>query len=216
MDLQGSRQSGPLRLPSRNEILFLLAVFGCVLVWSWIDPKDRFTWWLEAAPALGALLLLALTAKRFPLTRLSYWLICIHALVLLVGAHYTYAQVPVFDWLRDEFALGRNNYDKLGHFVQGFVPALIARELLLRTSPLRPGRWLFAIIVLSCLGISADYELIEWLVAIGSGTSADAFLGTQGDVWDTQKDMATALLGAVAGLVTLSWMQNRELGLTDR
>lgn len=191
----------------------LLAVFSVVLVWSWIGPKDRFIWWLEAAPALIALALLALTFKRFALTRLSYWLICAHALVLLIGAHYTYAEVPAFDWLRDNLGTARNDYDKLGHFFQGFVPALIGRELLLRTSPLKPGKWLFAIILLSVLGISACYELVEWLVAIGTGTGADAFLGTQGDVWDTQKDMATALFGAAAGLLTLSWMQNRELGL---
>jgi putative membrane protein len=191
----------------------LLAIFFSVLVWSGIAPKDRFTWWLEAMPAFIAFPLLLLTARRFPLTRLSYCLICLHALILFVGAHYTYAEVPAFDWLRDKYALGRNDYDKLGHFVQGFVPALIGRELLLRTSPLKPGKWLFVIIVLGCLGISAAYELVEWLVAVNTGTSADAFLGTQGDVWDTQKDMATAFIGAVAGLLTLSWAQNRELGM---
>jgi putative membrane protein len=162
---------------------------------------------------LLALPLLVLTFKRFPLTRLSYWLICAHALVLLVGAHYTYAQVPAFDWLRDQLGTARNDYDKLGHFFQGFVPALIGRELLLRTSPLKPGKWLFVILVLGVLGISAGYELVEWLVAIATGAGSEAFLGTQGDVWDTQKDMATALFGAAAGLLILSSIQNRELGL---
>lgn len=204
-----------IRLPSRNEVLGLAIVFAVTLVWSWIGAKDRLTWWLEAAPALAALLILAFTATRFPLTRLSYWLICGHALVLLVGAHYTYAEVPAFDWVRDTFHQTRNNYDKLGHFVQGFVPALIARELLLRTSPLKPGKWLFVIIVLACLGISAAYELIEWQVAIHTGTAADAFLGAQGDIWDTQEDMATALIGAIVGLLSLSSMQDRELRLSE-
>lgn len=201
-----------IRLPSRNELIVLAAAFAVVLVWSWIGAKDRLTWWLEAAPALAAFAILTFTATRFPLTRLAYWLICGHALVLLVGAHYTYAEVPAFDWIRDAFHQTRNNYDKVGHFVQGFVPALIARELLLRSSPLKPGKWLFTIIVLSCLGISAAYELVEWLVAISSGTAADAFLGAQGDIWDTQEDMATALVGAIVGLVSLSWLQDRELG----
>lgn len=201
-----------IRHPTPLEFAALAFAFASVLIWSWIDPKDRFTWWLEAIPALVALALLIITAKRFPLTRLSYWLICLHAVVLLVGAHYTYAEVPAFDWLRDTLGQSRNNYDRLGHFVQGFVPALIARELLLRTSPLEPGKWLFALVTLGCLGISAAYELIEWLVAIGTGTAAEAFLGTQGDVWDTQSDMATALIGAVAGLLLLSWLQDRELG----
>lgn len=203
----------PLRIPSRNEFLFLLILFFSVLVWSWIAPKDRFTWWLEAAPALIAFFILFATRNKFPLTRLSYWLICLHVIVLLVGAHYTYAEVPAFDWLRDQMGSARNNYDKLGHFVQGFVPALVIRELLLRTSPLRPGKWLTSIIIFACLGISAAYELLEWLAAISTGEAAHAFLGTQGDEWDTQKDMATALLGAITSLLLFSRMQNAELGL---
>lgn len=193
----------------------MLAIFFIVLAWSWIEPRARLTWRLEAAPALAALLLLSLTFERFPLTRLSYWLICFHALILLVGAHYTYAQVPAFDWLRNALGTARNDYDKLSHFVQGFVPTLIGRELLLRTSPLKPGKWLFAHIVMACLGISAWYEIIEWIVAAGAGTAAESFLGAQGDIWDTQKDMATAFAGTVAGLLTLSWLQNRKLGLAQ-
>ena len=131
--------------------------------------------------------------------------------MLLIGAHYTYAEVPLFNWLRDEFQLSRNHYDKIGHFMQGFGPAMVARELLLKTSPLKAGKWLFAIICLSCLGISALYEILEWGVAIGTGEAAEAFLGTQGDVWDTQKDMAFALLGAVTALAALGRVHDRML-----
>lgn len=188
-----------------------LAVYWAVLIWSAIAPKDRFTWFLEVLPALIALPVLAFTRRRFPLTPLTWWLILAHCIVLMVGGHYTYAEVPLFNWLRDEFQLARNHYDKIGHFMQGFVPAMIARELLLKTSPLKTGKWLFAIICLSCLGISALYEMLEWSVAVGTGEAAEAFLGTQGDVWDTQKDMAFALLGAVTALAALGRLHDRML-----
>lgn len=191
-------------------IVALVSLLG-VTLWSAINPADRLTWWMEALPVLIAVPLLAATYSRFPLTGLAYALIWVHCLILLVGAHYTYAEVPLFNWLRDAFDMARNHYDRVGHFAQGFVPAIIARELLLRTSPLRPGRWLFTIVVLSCLGISAAYELIEWAAAALTGEAADAFLGTQGDQWDTQKDMALALIGAVSAQLLLSRLHDRQI-----
>ena len=188
-----------------------LAVFLAVLLWSGVGPYDRFTWLLEVLPALIALALLAATWARFPLTRLLYWLILVHALVLMVGGHYTYARVPAFDWLRDTFDLARNHYDRVGHFVQGFVPAVAVRELLLRTSTLRRGGWLFVLTVAACLAVSALYELVEWAVALASGTAAEAFLGTQGDVWDTQSDMFLCLVGALAAMLTLTSWHDRQL-----
>ena len=173
--------------------------------------RNLFTWFLEALPAIAGVLILLLSYKRFRLTNLAYVLIWIHAIILLVGAHYTYARVPVFDWLRDTFDLGRNHYDRIGHIAQGFVPAILAREVLLRTSPLKKGKWLFFIVVCICLAISASYELLEWSVAAVTGTAADMFLGTQGDVWDTQKDMALCFLGAVVALVALGRAHDRSL-----
>ncbi len=189
---------------SRLPLICLLAGL-LVLVWSGIEPKDRLTWWLEVAPALIAAVVMMATWRRFRLTGFLYVLIAIHAVILMVGGHYTYAEVPLFDWVRDVTGGSRNNYDKVGHFAQGFVPAFVLRELLLRTSPLRQGFWLGAVIVLSCLGISAAYELLEWLSAVAWGGSADAFLGLHGDVWDTQKDMATAGVGAVCALFLSRW-----------
>jgi putative membrane protein len=197
--------------PSRRSIVVWCAIFAVVLVWSFVDPKDRLTWWLESAPALIAVVILAATLRRFPLTPLVYWLILVHSIVLMIGGHYTYAEVPLFDWLKEPLGWTRNNYDKVGHFVQGFVPALIARELLLRHTRLEPGGWLNVIVVSVCLAISALYELIEWQVAVSTGEAADAFLGTQGDVWDTQKDMATALIGAIVAVATLASVHDREL-----
>ena len=191
--------------------IVLLISGAAVAVWSAIEPHDRLTWWMEALPALIAGVLLVVTYKRFRFTDIVYGLIFLHAVILLVGAHYTYAQVPAFSWLRDAYDLSRNHYDRVGHFAQGFVPAMVARELLLRTSPLRRGGWLFAIIVMSCLGISAAYELIEWIAAEVSGEAATAFLGTQGDDWDTQKDMALALVGAFTALLALSRWHDRML-----
>lgn len=188
-----------------------LAVFGGGLLWSAIDPKDYFTWALEVAPALIVVMLLALTRRRFPLTPLLYLLILGHCLILMVGGHYTYAEVPLFDQLRDWFGGSRNNFDKVGHFMQGFVPAIAAREILIRHQVVNGRGWcnLFAISV--CLAFSALYELIEWLVALTSGESADAFLGTQGYVWDTQSDMAMALVGAICALLLLSRHHDRHL-----
>lgn len=189
----------------------LLAVFLTVSVWSVINPRDLFTWFLEVLPALIGLVVIIATYKRFRLTTLLYVLICIHATILLIGGHYTYAEMPLFNWLRDTFSLGRNYYDRLGHLAQGFIPAMIAREVLLRLTPLRRGKMLFFIIVCICLAISAFYEFIEWWVAVASGSAADAFLGTQGDVWDTQWDMFFAFCGAILALLTLSKYHDKQL-----
>jgi putative membrane protein len=187
----------------------LLGAVAAVFVWSYIGCYDRFTWLLEVAPVLVALPFLAATYRRFPLTDLTYFLIAVHAVILMVGGHWTYARVPLFNWIRDAFDLSRNHYDKLGHFAQGFMPAIYAREILLRTSPLRPGKWLFFLVASVCLAFSALYELIEWIVA--EITEAEDFLGTQGDAWDTQKDMAICLVGAVAGQLLLRRRHDREL-----
>lgn len=200
-------------MPTRPDTfpLALLAGVLAVTIWSAIEPHDRLTWVLETAPVFVAVALLSATYRTFPLTNLLYALVALHAVVLLIGGHYTYALVPAFDWLRDVFGWSRNHYDRVGHFVQGFVPALIARELLLRTSPVKPGKWLFAIVILACLGISAAYELLEWIAAETGGAAAEAFLAMQGDVWDTQKDMGLALIGAVASLLLLSRWHDRQL-----
>lgn len=190
-------------------LLWLLV--AAVATWSAIAPKDRFTWWLEALPALAVLVLLPALRGRFRLTTLAYLLVAAHAIVLLVGAHYTYAEVPLFDALRDAFALSRNHYDRVGHLMQGFTPAIVAREVLLRRSPLPGSRWLPFLVVCFCLAFSAFYELIEWWVAVGSGDEAVAFLATQGDVWDTQWDMFLALVGATAALAMLSGLHGRQL-----
>jgi len=191
-------------------ILWALA-FALVLLWSAVAPKDYATWWLEVLPALAAAVVLLATLRRFPLTPLLYRLILLHAFILMVGGHYTYAEVPLFDILKEPLGWGRNNYDKLGHFAQGFVPAMAAREILLRLSPLERGAWLNLFVVSLCLAISASYELIEWWVALLSAEAADAFLGTQGYVWDTQSDMGWALIGAVAALLLLRGRHDREL-----
>lgn len=182
----------------------MLGITGSVFVWSGINPYDVFTWLLEVLPVIIGIVVLMLTYKTFPLTPLAYWLLAIHAIILMVGGHYTYAHVPLFDDLKDSFGWTRNNYDKVGHFAQGFVPAIIAREILLRKTALMNGKMLFFLVVCVCLAISATYELIEWLVAIAAGSAADEFLGSQGDVWDTQQDMAWALLGSLLAQATLS------------
>lgn len=189
----------------------LFVVLAVVFIWSAIAPHDRLTWWLEIFPVLIALPVLVFTYKKLEFTRLVYVLILIHAIILLVGGHYTYAEVPLFNWLRDTFELSRNYYDRVGHFVQGFVPAMIAREILLKKSPLVAGRWLFFIVTCICLSISACYEFIEWWVAVISGSGANAFLGTQGDVWDTQWDMFTALLGAIIAQLLLARQQDNQM-----
>ena len=181
----------------------LLSIFLVALLWSVINPKDLFTWFLEVLPALIGLAVILITYNRFRLTNLVYVLILVHAIILVIGGHYTYAEMPLFNWLRDTFHLARNHYDRLGHFVQGFVPAIISREILLRKSPLKRGKLLSFLIISICLAISASYELIEWGVAAATGSAADAFLGTQGDVWDTQWDMLFALCGSIISLLTL-------------
>ncbi|MET0262292.1 MAG: DUF2238 domain-containing protein [Rariglobus sp.] len=200
-----------------RRLLWFFALLVPVIVWSWIAPHDRVTWWLEAGPVLVAAGLIVVLRTRFPLSTLLLVLAWLHCVVLLVGAHYTYALVPAFDWLRDAMGGTRNNYDKLGHFVQGFVPAILAREIFLRSSALgnrgdgTPSRWLGFIVVSVCVGFSAIYELVEWAVAEMSGEGAESFLGTQGYVWDTQSDMAFALIGAVSALVLLSKIHDRSL-----
>jgi putative membrane protein len=192
------------------KIAWILTFFAG-LVWSAINPKDYFTWFLEVAPALIGFVLIAATYKRFPLTRLTYTLILIHCIILMIGGHYTYAEVPLFNWLRDAFGMARNNYDKVGHFAQGFIPAMIAREIFIRKDIVSGRGWLHFLVVCVCLAISAFYELIEWWVAVLSGESAEAFLGTQGYVWDTQSDMALALSGAILALFLLSRWQDKQL-----
>lgn len=202
-------------MKSGSRLMGLLAIVLAVLVWSGIQPRDRMTWAMEVAPVVIGLALLLPTYRRFPLTPLLYGLIAFHCVILMIGGKYTYAEVPLFNWLRDTFDLTRNHYDRVGHFVQGFVPAILAREILLRTSPLRPGKWLFFLVVCACLAFSAFYELIEWQAAVALGSGADAFLATQGDPWDTQKDMALALLGAILAQVLLGREHDRQL-LADR
>jgi putative membrane protein len=195
----------------RRSHFALLLIFVSILVWSAIRPHDYFTWILEVFPALLAALLLISTGRRFPLTTLTYSLICVHAVILMVGGHYTYAEVPLGFWMRDAFHLVRNDYDRIGHFAQGFVPAMVAREVLLRKSVVRGRGWLYAVVVAMCLAISALYELLEWRVAVASGSASDAFLGTQGDPWDTQEDMATALVGAMLAPLLLWRLQDRQM-----
>jgi putative membrane protein len=193
----------------------LLAIFCIVLVWSVIRPHDYFTWLLEVFPALiGAGVVLALR-NRFPLTPLLLTLLVVHAIILMVGGHYTYAEVPLGFWMERVFGAARNDYDRIGHFAQGFVPAIVAREVLIRREVVRKRGWLFFIVVAICLSISAMYELFEWRVAVAVGSKGDAFLGTQGDVWDTQEDMATAFVGAVVAMLTLSRWHDRQLARVD-
>ena len=188
-----------------------VTIFVAVLIWSAINPKDLFTWLLEVAPALIGAGILWATRNSFPLTPLSYTLILIHCLILMVGGHYTYAEVPLGEWVREAFDQSRNNYDKLGHLAQGLIPAIIARELVIRKNVFSSARWRDFFIVCFCLGFSALYELIEWWVALFSSEAADSFLGTQGYIWDTQSDMGLALLGAILALLLLSSWHDRQL-----
>lgn len=194
---------------------FLLLLVLVVLTWSGIHPKDRFTWFMEVFPVLIAVPALVLTHRRFRFTLLAYTLMAIHACILMVGGKYTYAEVPFGFWMEHAFGFVRNHYDRIGHFAQGFVPAIVAREILWRTSPLKGGRWLPFLVFCCCLALSATYEFIEWWTALATGTAADAFLGTQGDPWDTQWDMFFAALGAIAALVTLSGLHTRQLNDTS-
>ena len=203
----------PIKQPnSLTKKSFLwLGIFLGVLAWSGIEPKDRLTWVLEAGPAIIGLLVMAKSQKSFPLTPLLYFWILLHCIVLMIGAKYTYAEVPLFDSIREAFGWERNNYDKVGHFMQGFVPALIAREILLRKKIVNTNSWRNFIVLSICLAFSAFYELIEWWAALLIGEDADAFLGTQGYVWDTQSDMAWALFGAMVCLITLRKAHDQQI-----
>ena len=195
----------------RRILSALLLALLIIFVWSVIRPRDTFTWFLEVLPAIAGTAILAATFPRFRFTTLVYVLIAIHMIILMIGGHYTYAEVPFFNWLRDAYGLARNHYDRVGHFAQGFVPAMIARELLIRRVRIaRPG-WLFTLVTAVCLAISALYELFEWAVAAATGTAADAFLGTQGDAWDTQKDMALCLAGAIVAQLLLNRWHDGQL-----
>lgn len=188
-----------------------IAIFVGVLVWSGINPHDYPTWWLEVLPALIGFAVLVYTRDTFPLTRLVYVLILIHAVILMVGGRYTYAEVPLFDWIGEMLNHERNNYDKLGHFVQGFIPAIITREIVIRKNVFNSGNWRNFFIICFCLGFSAFYELIEWWVALLSEEAAESFLGTQGYIWDTQSDMGWAFFGAILALVLLGRLHDRQL-----
>jgi putative membrane protein len=194
-----------------SERAGLLAAGLVVLAWSAVRPHDYFTWLLEVAPILIGVPILIATRRRFPLTPLLNRLVFVHAVILMVGGHYTYAEVPFGFWMRDAFGFTRNHYDRIGHFAQGFVPAILAREILVRRGVVRPGGWLFFIVTCVCLAFSAFYELIEWWTAVLTGSAATAFLGTQGDPWDTQWDMFLALVGALTSQLLLRQIHDRQM-----
>lgn len=195
-------------------LLILVILFG---IWSAINPVDtRLTWFLETLPVMLALPVLLFTWRRFPLTRLTYTLIALHAVILMLGAHYSYAKVPLGFWLQDWFGWTRNNYDKIGHFMQGFGPAIYTREILARTSPLRRGKWLGFLSVAVPLAFSALYEILEWMASLSDPTDTEAFLGTQGYIWDTQSDMFLCLIGSIVALILLTRLHNRCLEKADR
>lgn len=195
-----------MKLP---HILLILTIL--LLIWSGINPTEYFTWFLEVLPAVIGLLVLIFTFNKFQFTPLVYVLIFVHMVILIVGGHYTYAEVPLFDWIKESFHQSRNNYDKLGHFAQGFVPAMIVREILIRKDVVNGRKWLAFIVVSICIAISAVYELIEWLVSVLTGEGGDAFLGTQGYIWDTQSDILYASIGAIWALVLLSKWHDKQL-----
>lgn len=198
---------------SRPEGLALLTGVLVVLAWSALAPTDRLTWFMEVIWVIAGIPLLLATRRRFPLTRLLLWLLAIHAVILIYGGKYTYSETPLGDWFAAALELSRNHYDRLGHVAQGFVPAILARELLLRCTPLRPGGWLFYLVCAAALSFSAFFEFIEWWAALIMGGDADAYLATQGDVWDTQWDMFLALCGAIVSLLLLSRLHDRQLGI---
>lgn len=191
--------------------LILLAILLSILIWSVINPKDLFIWFLEVLPVLIGVMVLIYIYPKYKFSNFVYVLITIEAIILIVGGHYTYAEMPVFNWVRDTFGLSRNYYDRLGHFAQGFIPAIIAREVLIRNEVISKKKYLFFIVICICLAISASYELIEFGVAKFTGNSAEAFLGTQGDIWDTQWDMLMALIGSITSLSLLSTYHDKKL-----
>ena len=199
-----------LNKTNANKYLWI-AVFTIVLIWSGIAPKEYYTWFLEVIPAIIGVIVLVITYNSFRLTRLVYILILMHCIILMIGGHYTYAEVPLFDYLKELTGTSRNNYDKIGHLAQGFVPAMILREVVIRKKIILSRAWRNFFIICFCLAFSAFYELIEWWVALLSGENAEAFLGTQGYVWDTQSDMALALIGSIAALLLLGKLHDREL-----
>jgi putative membrane protein len=201
------------RIISAREPLVLLALTGLVLIGSGIRPFDRATWWLEVAPVLIGAPVLIVTFSRFRLSPLLYRLLFLHAVILMVGGHYSYARVPVGFWAQEWLDLSRNHYDRLGHLAQGFIPAILAREILIRLSPLRRGGWLFFLVICACLAFSAFYEMLEWWAALIGGAASESFLGTQGDVWDTQWDMFLALFGAISALLLLARAHDRSMTL---
>jgi putative membrane protein len=201
----------PATTTATREAIALLVLTAIALVVSGIGPRERGTWLLEVLPVLIAAPLLVFSWKPFRLTRLAYWLIFVHALVLMLGGHYTYAHVPLGFWLQEIFELARNPYDRIGHFMQGFTPAIVVREILLRRSPLRPGKWTFFLVTCVALAFSAVYEFVEWWVALLLGEGATAFLGTQGDEWDTQSDMFMCLIGAIASQLLFARLHDRQL-----
>jgi putative membrane protein len=198
--------------PARGERVLLLALVTAALLWSGWAPKDRLTWFMEVVWVIAGMPLIMLNWARFPLTRLLCWLLAAHALVLIHGGAYTYAETPLGFWLRDTLGLARNPWDRVGHFMQGFVPAMLARELLLRLTPLQRGGWLVYLVLAAALSFSALFEMIEWWAALAFGADADAFLATQGDVWDTQWDMFLCLCGAALSLLLWSRLHDRQLG----
>lgn len=205
-----NNQNGNFNYMNARTLTWLV-IFFAVLIWSSINPAERGTWWLEVLPALIGLALLVYTRKSFTLTPLCYWLILLHSIILMVGGHYTYAEVPLGNWVEQLVGGSRNNYDKLGHLAQGFVPAIIAREIMIRKAVVHGRGWLSYLVISVVLAFSAFYELIEWWVALLSEGAADSFLGTQGYIWDTQSDMFFALIGACMALLLLSKLHNRQL-----
>jgi putative membrane protein len=195
----------------RNQLIFLQVSYAAILLWSVIKPHDLFTWSLEVAPAVVGYAILLSTWKRFPFSTFACWLMWVHAIILTIGGHYTYAEVPLFNWIRDTFHTARNSYDGVGHFAQGFMPAIYAREILLRNTQLKRGGWLSYIVISICLAISAFYELIEWWVSVATGAQGDSFIGAQGDIWDTQKDMFLCLVGSIVAMLTLQRAHDRSL-----
>lgn len=200
----------------KKKYWFYLAIFFLATLWSFVNTYDVGLWFLEAGICLAGVAVLVTTFRRFRFTDVTYTFILVHLIILLVGAHYSYAKVPLFDWIRDMLGSDRNNYDKVGHFAQGFVPAFIARELLIRLNVINKRSWIPFLVVCICLSISAFYELIEWWVAVLSGTGADDFLGTQGYVWDTQSDMLCAMLGAISMLIFFSKIQDKQIGQIEQ